>query len=205
MVTDSVLLLEGQDDKHVVNNLLFAHHLNTRFNIKEKGGLPNLLDTLPVEIRASELKRIGLVVDADTSLTNRWQSLNLVLTKSGYIGIPKTPSESGTILKQEGKPVLGIWLMPNNSDVGMIEDFAMLLISPQDRLLPLAQAALETIPMEDRLFPEVHRSKALVHTWLAWQVDPGVPMGAAITRKYLESDTPTAVAFVTWLNQLLMS
>lgn len=100
MVTDSVLLVEGKDDYHVVNNILYAHELNTRFNIKEKDGLPNLLDTLPVEIRASELKRIGLVVDADTSLTNRWQTLNLVLTKSGYTDIPKTPSEVGTILKQ---------------------------------------------------------------------------------------------------------
>ena len=205
MATDSVLLLEGQDDKHVVTNLLFLHQLEARFNIKEKGGIDNLIDTLSVEIRASELKRIGIVVDADTSLTNRWLSLISVLTKSGYMDIPKTPSGIGTIIKQVGKPTVGIWLMPNNLDNGMIEDFTMLLISPQDRLLPLAQAAVETIPPEDRLFPEVHRSKALVHTWLAWQVDPGVPMGAAIIRKFLGSDTPTALAFVTWLNQLLLS
>ena len=56
---------------------------------------------------------------------------------------------------------------------------------------------------EDRRFVEIHRAKAVIHTWLAWQSEPGVRMGAAVTRKYLEPQAPTALAFVAWLNQLL--
>jgi hypothetical protein len=48
----------------------------------------------------------------------------------------------------------------------------------------------------------VDHAKALIHTWLAWQKEPGQPMGQAITAKALQSDTAIAAKFVDWLNQL---
>lgn len=203
MANDSVLLVEGQDDKHVTTNLLFAHQLDKQFVVKDKEGIDNLTGSLPIELRASELKRIGIVVDADTSLTERWTSLVSILKKAGYADFPKTPSVAGTVVRQDGRPTVGIWLMPNNSDNGMIEDFVALLIPAEDPLLPRAQAAIDAIPLENRPFAPTDRSKALIHTWLAWQNEPGVRMGAAVTRKYLEPQSPTALTFVAWLNQLL--
>jgi hypothetical protein len=47
-----------------------------------------------------------------------------------------------------------------------------------------------------------HCSKAFIHTWLAWQKDPGLPMGRAITAKALSADSAIAVSFVNWLNRL---
>ncbi len=203
MANDSVLLVEGQDDKHVTTNLLFAHQLDKQFVVKDKEGIDNLTGTLPIELRASELKRIGIVVDADTSLTERWSSLVSVLKKAGYADFPKAPSVAGTVVRQDGRPTVGIWLMPNNSDSGMIEDFVALLVPCEDPLLPRAQAAIDAIPVEIRPFAPADRSKAIIHTWLAWQNEPGVRMGAAVTRKYLEPQSPTALTFVAWLNQLL--
>ncbi len=204
MANDSVLLVEGQDDKHVATNLLFAHQLHTRFVVKDKDGIDNLTGSLPMELRASELKRIGIVVDADTALVERWTRLRSVLTKAGYADLPIAPLAHGTVVRQGGRPTVGIWLMPNNRDDGMIEDFVALLVPPEDPLLPRARAAVDAIPGEDRRFVEIHRAKAVIHTWLAWQSEPGVRMGAAVTRKYLEPQTPTALAFVAWLNQLLL-
>ena len=203
MANDSVLLVEGQDDKHVTTNLLFAHQLDKQFVVKDKEGIDNLLGTLPTELRASELKRIGIVVDADTSLTARWSSLVSILKKAGYADFPKTPRVDGTVLRQDGRPTVGIWLMPNNSANGMIEDFVALLVPWKDPLFPRAQAVIDAIPLENRPFAPADRSKALIHTWLAWQNEPGVRMGAAVTRKYLEPQSPTALTFVAWLNQLL--
>ena len=57
-------------------------------------------------------------------------------------------------------------------------------------------------PKEERRFAEVHRSKALMHTWLAWQDDPGTPIGLAITKRYFDPETPHATAFVEWLSRL---
>ena len=47
-----------------------------------------------------------------------------------------------------------------------------------------------------------YRSKALIHTWLAWQEDPGTPLGLAVTKRYLDGDHALAQQFVQWLLRL---
>jgi hypothetical protein len=45
---------------------------------------------------------------------------------------------------------------------------------------------------------------AHIHTWLAWQADPGTPMGLAITKKYLDANAPSAANFLRWVDRLLL-
>ena len=75
MANDSIRLVEGQDDKHIVTNLLFAHQLEKQFVVKDTDGIDNLTGILPTQLRGSELRRIGIIVDADVSLSDRWRSL----------------------------------------------------------------------------------------------------------------------------------
>jgi len=95
MRADAVILVEGQDDKHVVSNLLLAHGLFDEFVLKDKDGIVNLLVSLPVELRASDLKRLAVIADADSPMMGRWQSLAAVLRRSGY-DPPRTPDPAGT-------------------------------------------------------------------------------------------------------------
>ncbi|MEX1363933.1 MAG: DUF3226 domain-containing protein [Nannocystaceae bacterium] len=53
-----------------------------------------------------------------------------------------------------------------------------------------------------RRFVDAHRSKAVVHTWLAWQRDPGTPLGHATTMRYLDPSRTPAPQFRTWLVDL---
>ncbi|HST61263.1 MAG TPA: DUF3226 domain-containing protein, partial [Longimicrobium sp.] len=55
-----------------------------------------------------------------------------------------------------------------------------------------------------RRFSPVHRSKALIHTWLAWQEQPGSPMGQAIGKRDLDAQAPQAQRFVAWLQRLMV-
>ena len=48
-------------------------------------------------------------------------------------------------------------------------------------------------------FIQDHRAKAEVHTWLAWQAEPGRPLGLALTRRYLDADHALAQRFHDWL------
>jgi hypothetical protein len=48
------------------------------------------------------------------------------------------------------------------------------------------------------LSKEVHYSKALIHTYLAWQDEPGKTLGQSITSHVLQ-ETEIAQAFVKWL------
>ena len=90
--------------------------------------------------------------------------------------------------------------MPNNQISGMLEDFIRFLVPDKDPLLAMADSILNSIEQQQlNRYNPIHKSKALIHTWLAWQEDPGTPMGLAITKKYLDSDVAIAQAFLDWI------
>jgi hypothetical protein len=170
--------------------------------VRDKGGIENLLAVLPVELRASELKSLGIMVDANSSLAGRWHQISQVLRNQGYL-VPPAPDPTGTLLVQEDRPAVGVWLMPDNRVGGTLEDFARLLIPGGDPLLDQAGNCVDSIPQEQRRFPPQNRPKAVIHTWLAWQEEPGQPMGLAITKKFLRADSASGLAFVEWVRRLL--
>ena len=69
-------------------------------------------------------------------------------------------------------------------------------------LLERAVSCVDGIPPEQRRFRDTYRSKALIHTWLAWQEEPGTPLGLAVTKRYLDADHALARQFVQWLRRL---
>lgn len=50
--------------------------------------------------------------------------------------------------------------------------------------------------------PVAHQPKAHIHTWLAWQEEPGTPMGLAITKRYLNADAPYVQQLMDWISRL---
>lgn len=212
----NVLLVEGSDDRHVFKSLLGYHHVACVFRgqpeydqiplelieIIDREGIDRLLETLEVVLIASGERRVGIVVDADTDLAARWQSLRNKLIEFGYNTVPMNAGHEGTILQQEGLPIVGIWIMPDNLVAGRLEDFLRFLIPSNDLLWPMAENIVEQVIVTDRRFPEEHKSKALIHTWLAWQRKPGRPMGIAITARYLDPTAPHAQQLINWLRRL---
>lgn len=199
----NLLLVEGSDDVHVVGNLLTAHGSERLFEAKAIDGIANLFNTFRVSLE-TELRCVGVMVDADDSAADRWQSLRGILTKSGYTGVPQSPSIGGTIIRQPGLLPVGVWIMPDNLNTGMLEDFAASLADPNDPLLPLATETVSRIPAEHRKFGN-KQAKAIIHTWLAWQDEPGRPLGVAIKFKYLNANAQSAQPFISWLKSLAAS
>ena len=93
--------------------------------------------------------------------------------------------------------------MPNNNLEGMLEDFVLQLVSSENVLMQKAESTLSELEAEEiQQYKRVHRSKAKVHTFLAWQDEPGKPIGQAITARILNPDAEEAKAFIGWLNKL---
>lgn len=163
-----------------------------------------LIDSFEVQLTTIVKGRLGIIVDADTDLSARWASLKHILKSSGYNAIPKSPVSGGTIIRQEKKPVVGIWLMPDNTIPGMLEDFIGFLRPQSDLLWPMVDEAVLKVKLleEEHRFRNVHESKARIHTWLAWQKEPGKPMGQAITAHYLDANASHAQQFITWIRKL---
>jgi hypothetical protein len=91
----------------------------------------------------------------------------------------------------------GVWVMPDNARGGMLEDFLLDLIPEGNVLLRHARQVITSLPAT--LFIPEHRAKAEVHTWLAWQREPGTPLGLALKRRYLDADHALAQQFHDWL------
>ena len=203
-MTAPLLLVEGRNDRHVVGKLLWHHGLkpDVDFRVKDTGGENPLITTLPLEIKTAGLTPLGVIVDADLDLHARWNSLNYLLKKAGYAP-PYSPDSRGLVLVQDDLPALGIWVMPDNQLPGKLEDFVARLVPDQDSLLPMAERATRSIPAALRRFSEPDLAKAVIHTWLAWQEEPGSRMGEAFTKKYLDPKAPTALVFVDWVRRLI--
>ncbi|MBD2181426.1 hypothetical protein H6S82_02315 [Planktothrix sp. FACHB-1355] len=202
------LLVEGKNDQHVIWALCEKYRVPETFSVEvptdENGqGIEVLLEGLSDRLKAENLRTLGIVVDADRDLLARWQSLRYKLSTSGYQDIPETPPPEGWVYAPPDLPKVGVWLMPNNQLPGMLEDFVAHLIPSDDILCPKADGILQEIEQAGiNCYSLVHHPKALIHTWLAWQETPGMPMGQAITARVLRHESAIAIAFLEWLKDL---
>jgi hypothetical protein len=198
-----VLLVEGKNDEYVVRRICDRLGLVNIKDIRPQAGKAPLLEMLPVQLQESDIAVLGVILDADTDLAASWQSVADRLREAGYQGIEPLPDKNGTILMPPSGsnllPKIGIWLMPNNCVPGILEDFLQFLVPEGDALLPHARQAIGTLP--ERRFSDAQESKVLIHTWLAWQEEPGKQYGQAITARYLDTGLPLAKTFTAWLQE----
>ena len=193
-----VLLVEGQDDEHVVRRLREQHQAVPSFSILNKRTISKLLPSISLEIRAPGRQVVGILVDANDNMTARWDAVIDRLSKAG-ISPPPSPNSAGTII--DGTPRIGIWLMPDNESSGELEDFVVKMIPDGDKVWPLSQHYIEDIPKADRKFSEKKKLRAQLYAWLAARDDPR-QMGLAIHAHDLEVDGNLSQRFVAWLTKL---
>jgi len=204
-------IVEGNSDKQLITELCMKHGLSKpAIDFPERGGgITQLLESIPIRINESGVEIIGIVVDADANISARRQALRdrlqnaAILQEKMYPSFPTSPPSTGWISSESHNPRVGVWLMPDNTNPGILEDFTRAMIDEDDRLLAKAIETVDEIEQEDlNRYSEVERPKVIIHTWLAWQEESGRPLGQAVTHGYLRHDAPLALAFVAWLRRL---
>jgi hypothetical protein len=200
------LLVEGPNDKHSVIHLMKRHNVNWDDPnqavpyVHDCGGFDLLVESIRVSIKSYH--RLGIIVDANMDMYKRWEKVTNEFSKID-ITIPESPNPDGTIITgiyTDWK--VGIWLMPDNQQKGILEDFLSKLIPSDDKCWPYADEATKHAKQIGALFPNKALSKARIHTWLAWQENPGLPFGTAITAKYFQVDSHEAMKFAQWFKDL---
>lgn len=196
-----ILLVEGQNDRHVIRHLCMRHQSVPSFSILDKGGIEPLLDAIEAEITDVENRQaIGILVDANDDPAARWHAIASRLSEEG-IAVSRVRDPAGTIIDTVNKPRVGIWLMPDNTSAGELEDFVAQMIPGEDPVWPLSQQYIEGIPAADRKFAAHKTLRAQIHAWLAAREDPR-QMGLAIGTGDLDIDGPLCQKFVAWLMNL---
>lgn len=205
------LIVEGPDDQHAVAHLMKRHGFDwddaglTRPFIESAGGVPQLLDSTKRSTDAKSCSRLGLVIDADLKVSQRWAQAQGCFSSLG-IQLPDAPEPGGTVIEvqQAGLKLvrLGLWLMPNNTQPGILEDFLGKLVPAGDPSWAYADEATTRARALGGYPAEKDHAKGRIHTWLAWQEDPGLPFGTALTARILGHDSPEALRFVEWFQRL---
>jgi hypothetical protein len=216
------LYVEGTDDVSVVSALLKRHGLDTKQGaehlwIRPLGDVVELLDVMKDTILTERDQPTGFVLDIDLPLTDRWQAVSDRIKQTGATVSPTCPAD-GYFGRIPNYPFdFGVWLMPDcRSDGQKLEHLVKSLLPTDHPLWPHAEASTKEAsrlvdakntalaPGEVRWkhFSETDRIKAEVRSWLAWQSEPGVQLGAAINDHILGHDSAQAIAFLRWLKKL---
>ena len=195
---ERVLIVEGEDDKHVVLQLCIRLNFEPEFCIVSKGGIENVLKGISLDVKAPDRKAVGIVVDANDDPSARWAKVTERLRSAG-IEPPNGPKPGGTVI--DSIPRVGIWLMPDNESAGELEDFVQTMIPPDDQVWPLSESYINNIPTEFQRFRPGKVLRAQMYAWLATRRLPG-RMGAAIEAEDLDINVEGCTNFVAWLQKL---
>jgi len=206
----SSLHVEGPDDLHSIVHLLIRHGINydskpwppafPEFN--PVGNVESVLAGIETAVELSTGRAIGFVLDADRPLLARWHAVRDRLRRVG-VNVPDEPMAEGFIGHSSTfRSSVGVWLMPDNQQDGKLETFLRTLIEQGNALIDHAEEATDAATQLGAKFSDVDRIKAIIHTWLAWQEEPGLRYGTAIRAEYLRHDSPTAGEFVAWFKKL---
>ena len=204
------LLVEGKDDQFAIAGLMRAH---TPWGdsadewpvfIKPLDGVESLLaeGSISTHWKSSGLTHLGIVVDANEEFDGRWARLS-DLCGSLVAEFPKALPTNGLVRSDTEGKRLGIWIMPDNRSRGMLETFLRFLVpGTDDPLWTYARTAAKHARSKGAPYSQVHFDKAAIHTWLAWQDEPGPPLGLALIRKCLDPESDQARPFVEWFKEL---
>lgn len=215
--TKTTLYVEGRDDFYVVIELLKRHGFNMDAQPRDVElheavldiagfGRTNLLDLVPTVVKTSTDRAVGFIVDADASTVGTWKAICDRIEKAAgaSVQLPEDCPPDGAVADiptLRGR--VGIWIMPDNARPGLLEDFLQQLIRDGDSLLPLAQSSTTEAKKAGAAFKASSESKAVAHTWLAWQEEPGCPFGTAIKARYFDHNSASAQRFINWVRRLI--
>ena len=207
-VERSRLWVEGEDDSHAIRHLLIRHGIDYDQNrklwpdrfpfINAAGGKDKILNSVETTVSVSNGRSVGFVLDADSSLRDRWNAIASRLRKLD-LSVPQEIPPAGFVGESPRfRARVGVWLMPDNQREGALEDFLETLVQAEDPLLPHAKESAERAKALGARYPDSKAGEAVLRTWLAWQEDPGLPYGSAIRARFFRHDSPTAESFVAW-------
>lgn len=205
------LLVEGDEDMRVIPQLIEANGIpwgeskkEAIVEIESYNGIEKMLDRYKIstQLKTSGLTALGLIVDADDDPAARWESLRNVCLPS-IRDLPKNLPETGLIHQSSFGVKFGVWMMPDNKTIGMLETFlAYMIPSGGDRLWDYVLETIKEAKNRGATFKPNHTDKAKIHTWLSWQNPPGRQIHNAIMERILDPKHPNAEVFIHWFKTL---
>ncbi len=175
--------------------------------IEYRDGIENILTSgvIRAQLKEEYVEVLGVVVDAEHNAASCWQRIQGECAKD-FASLPDALPENGLVVEGDCygmKKRFGVWIMPDNKSPGMLESFLGFLI-PSDKELLWKHAQQATTEAKDHgaTYPAAQTDKARIYAYLAWQDEPGMLFGTAISKRCLDPSSPHAQPFVEWMRRL---
>lgn len=168
--------------------------------VKVAKGIQNIPAAIDEALSSPELKNLGIIIDANEAgyLSRLDSVLSKIAENIEIDSAIRADSGSGKVIKTE-QITIGIWIMPDNQNNGYLEHFLSNLIPSNDSILPIVQQQIENLKYSNlQVFSEAKKQKAILHTWLAWQKEPGKPFGQAVDAGYFDVNAAPLLQFEEW-------
>lgn len=167
----------------------------------EGGFVPNGKDSVLAQLSPALLEdgvtHVLVIRDAETGTAQSvWSEIREVLLKHWEGDIDGEISSGGFVGTSRRGVRVGVWIMPNNADAGMLEDFYLAGIAANDGK---KVRAIEFVESVGEAFPT--KQKNVLQVWLGIQRRPGPP-GTAIKEGYFDRDSVPLSGFGAWLEEL---
>lgn len=227
-----ILLVEGKKDAQVIKVLCETQQIRARivdklspedyqeencFEIyvpKDSNDEKLLSEGIKSALLANGIQVVGIVLDADKpkdnpAVQNRVDAIKyqlgmkkLLLNQSGTI-LKETDLQSSEHHRVKRLQQFGFWLMPDNKNPGMLEDFLMKIVNKPEACIDLATQCIESVKKQNcHTFKLAHSSKAVIHTFLAWQDEPGNTLELSIKSGKFNKNAELSQKLIAWLKEL---
>lgn len=209
------LLVEGATELRLIPQLIKARGISWDEAdvgrrvpyIDNLGGVTNILKTgaISTEFKATRLERLGVIVDANGNAPGRWEAIRQRCASDlpDMEDLPEQIPADGFVRQREDGSWLGVWIMPDNRHQGAVEEFLLGLV-PDDatELMEYARHSVNGARERGASLRDVDVTKSVVHTWLAWQEEPGPQLHEAVMRRLLDPQHPQSQPFISWFTRL---
>lgn len=215
-MANSLIIVEGENDKKFIHSLACSLGFPIPDEtIRYAGDKDKAKADLKVELKSTHrYGKLSIILDADESPKSTWQSVLGILERSGKYEVKQNlPMPSGGVIIDpidDHDIPIGIWIMPDNKNTGMLEDFVGSLIKDDDLIFGKAKEVVSELDRNrdnyDHLFKHVHISKAIVYTWLAWRNSPEQTMEQAVKKNVFDNmkmQSDNCTRFIDWLKKVV--
>ena len=215
-MSERILLVEGEADKSFFEEICKTLELHAKVKVappKDVGGSHNtkqgVFNHLPIllnQLGDATITHLAVVVDADSAVNGGGYQRSIdrvaeIVEQYGFNLVPIHPVAGVLFEHEDGLADFGLWVMPNNCDEGMLEDWIEDCVhSNEHELFTHAQEVVGELPAPK--FNSIHRSKAEVATWLAWQKKPGHGLYHAVEENLIDTNSALFKELCVWLTHI---
>ena len=205
-----MLLVEGETDLNAIAEIIAGNGVSWReppvYILPMGTGTPKSRD-IATYLVTSGLKTLGIVLDADSDANVTWQRIKgWIRHQVAEPGLQELIEASGfdSAIRNARGIRIGAWIMPDCRSNGTWETLLKQMVRPETQELLEHGIESTRLAKTDHAAPfkEVHREKAELFTWLAWQDEPGRNFKNRDFNSIFDPQAEAARPFVDWFRRL---